>query len=205
MEIECELPEEENEKQPEEKVEDKNDADADYLKTLVECEHQAIDQFDKTVLTLAGGAFAVSFAFLKEIVKPETVIHRNWLILAWAFWAASLTCTLSSFYSSHLAMRHAQRQFRRGIRREKNLLGPYGVAIQWLNPTSAVAFIVGLISMSVFVTTNLSHGTEPLKSSTTTQTNAPAASASPAATAASAATNTAPTAPTNSQPPATSH
>ena len=81
--------------------------DAAYLSTLVECEHQAIDQFDKTILALAGGAFAVSFAFLKDIVRPEQVTHKGWLISAWASWSLALLCTLLSFYFSHLAMRYA--------------------------------------------------------------------------------------------------
>jgi len=37
-------------------------------------------------------------------------------------------------------MRYAQRQFNRGARREKNLLGNYGIATQWLNPASGLAF-----------------------------------------------------------------
>jgi hypothetical protein len=160
--------------------------DADYLRMLTDCEHGAIDQFDKTVLTLAGGAFAVSFAFLKDIVKPEQVTHKCLLICAWTFWSISLLCTLTSFYFSHIAMRHAQRKFRDGVRREKSLRGWFGTATIWLNPASGVAFMVGLISMSAFVTTNLNYANNsscstnaptqaPTSSSATPSTNAPSA------------------------------
>ena len=37
-------------------------------KDYVESEHHAQDQFDKAVLTLSGGAFGVSFAFMNDVV-----------------------------------------------------------------------------------------------------------------------------------------
>ncbi len=171
------------------------DQDAAYLNTLVECEHQAIDQFDKTILALAGGAFAVSFAFLKDIVKPEQVTHKGWLISAWFFWSVALFCTLSSFYSSHLAMRHAQRKFKEGKRREKSLRGPFDTATLILNPSAGIAFIVGLISMSFFVTYNLNYERHP-DSPPTASTNATAA-------ATTAAAPSPPTAPATTNPAAT--
>jgi hypothetical protein len=178
--------------------------DAEYLNCLKENENQAIDLFDKTILALVSGAFAVSFAFLKDIVKPEVVGHKGWIILAWTCWCVTLTCNLSSFYCSHLAMRNAQRKFREGIRDEKLLSGRFGTAVEWLNPSAGVVFMIGLISMAVFVTKNLNY--EPAaKSRSSTSTNAPAAAAAsaPAAAAASASatfpTNAA--APTNTASP----
>ena len=88
--------------------------DHQYLKALQESEFQAIDQFDKTVLTLTGGAFGVSFAFLKDIVRPDVVTPQNFLVAAWVFWCVTLSVNLTSFYFSHLAMRRAQREYRAG-------------------------------------------------------------------------------------------
>ena len=45
------------------------DPDSSYVKNLLDCEQQAIDQFDKAIMTLSGGAIAISFAFLKDIVR----------------------------------------------------------------------------------------------------------------------------------------
>ena len=70
--MDIEMPEPDREETKERKaVESKplSDPDAEYLRTLVECEHQAIDQFDKTVLTLTGGAFAVSRDWRSELRK----------------------------------------------------------------------------------------------------------------------------------------
>ena len=143
-----------------------SEQDQEYLNTLRESEFQAIDEFDKTILALAGGAFGVSFAFLKDIVKPDVVTHKHYLIGAWICWCTTLTLNLTSFYFSHLAMRRAQRKYQDGEKEEAELGGFYHSAVMWFNPSSGVAFILGLICMSVFVTTNI-DGTKPTTSTTT--------------------------------------
>ena len=165
----------------------KKDTDLDqaYLDSLRENEIQAIDQFDKTILTLTSGAFGLSFVFLKDIVKPEVVTHKGWLICACISWILSLLLTLLSFYFSHLAMRHAQRRFKKGIRNEKALRGRLGTAILFLNPASGLSFMIGLTAMSVFVTTNLNDAPNPHSLGTTA-----AGSTTATNPAASAATNT---------------
>jgi len=163
------------------------DADAEYLDCLKENESQAIDQFDKTILALVSGAFIVSFAFLKDIVKPEVVTHKGWLVLAWTCWCITLTCNLMAFYFSHLAHRNAQRRFHDGVRDEKVLRGKLGAAVVWLNPSAGVMFMIGLISMSVFVTINLNYE-QATNSRSSTATNAPGAAATSATAAATSAT-----------------
>ncbi|MEI7731132.1 MAG: hypothetical protein WCO56_16260 [Verrucomicrobiota bacterium] len=148
-----------------------NNASDSYLNLLRENEYHAIDQFDKTVLTLAGGAFALSFAFLKDIIRTEQIQFSCCLICAWIFWVISLASTLSSFYFAHLAMRNAQRLWQKGIKSEKKLRGNYGKAIPILNLVSGIAFLFGLISMTVFVTNNLSHEQKSLPASTNNITN----------------------------------
>lgn len=132
-----------------------NEQDRDYLKTLQESEFQAIDQFDKVLLTLTGGAFGVSFAFLKDIVKLDSVAHQAFLSAAWILWSLTLTLNLTAFYFSHLAMRRAQRKYRDGERDETKLKGIFGSSVVWLNPIAGGMFIIGLFCMSYFVTTNL--------------------------------------------------
>lgn len=150
-----------------------------YLNDLRESEFHAIDQFDKTLLMLAGGAFGVSFAFLKDIIKTDKINNPDLLTWAWMFWCLVLALNLTSFYFSHLAMRKAQRDFRPGAYNEEaNLGGFYNKAVVWLNPMAGVMFIAGLICMSIFVTNNL-HGTkssppDAVGTSSNPATNAPA-------------------------------
>jgi len=138
-----------------------------YLKALADSEFQAIDEYDNKIFALAGGAFGVSFAFLKDIVTPGNVTHKNFLIMAWACWCITLAFNLTSFYFSHLAMRGAQRKYRAGERDEKKLSGFTGNAVIYLNPITGGFFILGLICMSVFVTSNLYGTTTPTTNAAT--------------------------------------
>jgi hypothetical protein len=117
-----------------------------------------MDQFGKTILTLTGGAFAVSFIFLRDVMKPADTANKGCLVAAWALWSAAMLCALVGLYASQVAPRHAQKLFNRGLR------GPDLVeaclmdkVTQSLNPLAGVWFMVGLILMIVFVATNLTH------------------------------------------------
>jgi len=164
-----------------------NEQDHQFLKACQDSEFQAIDQFDKIVLTLTGGAFGVSFAFLKDIVRPDAVTHQGFLVAAWVFWCLTLSVNLTSFYFSHLAMRRAQRKYRAGERDEAKLNGIFGSSVVWLNPSAGALFILGLICMSVFVTTNLyakSTTTPTLTAGTPATTTTNSTSANPTSPAA---------------------
>ena len=79
-----------------------HDLDPAYLQSLTKCEQDMIDEFNKAVMTLSGGAIGVSFAFLKDIVKPEDIVNKGWLLTAWVCWGLSVLTVLASFYFSHL-------------------------------------------------------------------------------------------------------
>ena len=121
-------------------------------------ERESIDQFGKTILALTSGAFVVSFIFLKDVIKPADTTNKGCLVAAWVFWSAAMLCTLLSFYTSQLALRHAQKLLSRGLR------GPDLVEAsridkltRSLNPLAGIWFMMGLILMITFVATNLTH------------------------------------------------
>src|SRR5687768_15761433 len=79
---------------------------ADYLKereTLIEGERNAAENFDKAMLALSGGVFAVSLTFIQDIV-PDPVATPL-LLVSWLGFALSLLATLVSFLSSQDAWR----------------------------------------------------------------------------------------------------
>jgi hypothetical protein len=165
-----------------------------YLKSLQEGENHAIDQYDKTLLTLAAGAFGVAFAFLKEIVKADNTHAKSWLICAWIGWGGALSLSLIAFYLSHKAMGHAQKQYRAGMK--ENLGGCYDCLVKIINPIAGISFLFGLICMLVFVTQNLVYEnatsnkpTTTVLTTTTVTTGTDTATIAPRAT--NAATNTA--------------
>ena len=74
-------------------------------KLLIDAERESARAYDKTILTLASGAFGFTMAFLKNIV-PNPFANTLWL-LGWA-WLAFLLCIiviLFSFLSSQFACR----------------------------------------------------------------------------------------------------
>jgi hypothetical protein len=120
-------------------------------------ERGSIDHFGKTILTLTSGAFAVSFIFLKDVIKPADTANKSCLIAAWVLWSAAMLCTLLSLYRSHLAPRHAQKLCRgvRGVGPEEACL--MDKVTRSLDALAGVWFMGGLILMIVFVATNLTH------------------------------------------------
>src|SRR5690349_12843370 len=104
--MECELSDEDDERPRRKKKKQRSvpstppqgNFNAEYFDSLRECAHQSIDQFDKVVLTLTAGGFGVSFAFLKDIIKPEAVTHLWQLRTAWGCWILGLCATLFAFW-----------------------------------------------------------------------------------------------------------
>ena len=48
----------------------------------------SIEQFDKSVIYIASGSLAISFAFVKDIVSNLSVAeNKNWLITSWIIFA----------------------------------------------------------------------------------------------------------------------
>jgi hypothetical protein len=120
-------------------------------------ERKSIDQFGKTILTLTSGAFAVSFIFLKDVIKASDT-NKGCLIAAWVFWSAAMLCTLLSSYTSQLAPRRAPKLFSHGLRgldlADACLTDK---VTRNLNPLAGVWFMGGLVLMIAFVATNLTH------------------------------------------------
>jgi hypothetical protein len=126
-----------------------------FLDGCKRTERESIAQFGKIILALTSGAFAVSFIFLKDVIKPADATNKGCLIAAWVSWSAAMLCTLLSFYTSQLAPRRAQKLFSRGLRGLD--LVEVDKVTRSLNPLAGVWFMVGLILMIVVVATNLTR------------------------------------------------
>lgn len=112
-------------------------------------------EFDKNLLLVAGGAFAVSMAFVKDIVaskaggiiKPDLTLF----VWAWALWAISILATLYSFMTSSAAMRKAIDQTDERYIYIQHAGGRWDVATRVLNWIAPGAFIGGMIFMLLFI------------------------------------------------------
>ena len=134
---------------------------AEYRKWLVAAEQKSQEDFDKTILSLSGGALGISFVFLKDVIGTHPIQQSGFLLAAWLAWAFSTFSVLTSYYLSHLALRRAIAQVDDGTIYKQR---PGGVFAPWtavLNAIGAVLFLVGVCSITVFAGINISSKGEP--------------------------------------------
>lgn len=121
----------------------------DYQKSLETYEQKAYKNYDKAILTLSGGALAISFTFIKDIAGISTLFTCS-LLLSWTSWVFSVSCTLFSFLASQFALRRAINILEAGDN-PKNIFGISHYVTLFLNIFAGLAFLVGTISFTVFM------------------------------------------------------
>lgn len=97
---------------------DSQDADSDRIpddayrryvedyRQLEELEFSESERYDKLLIALSSGAFALSIAFVKEIaptIKPDT---KHLILWAWIFFLSSLVSIIVSLVTSQYGNRH---------------------------------------------------------------------------------------------------
>lgn len=130
---------------------------SEYRQWLVEAEQKSQESFDKTVLSLSGGALGISFVFLKDVIGSNPVIDSNYLLASWVCWALSALSVLISFYLSQLALRKAIKQVDAGTIYSETAGGVYSKITSTLNVCGAILFFVGVCCITFFAESNLSN------------------------------------------------
>jgi uncharacterized membrane protein YjfL (UPF0719 family) len=118
---------------------------------LVRTHHTASRDFDKAVMTLAGGALGISVAFIHDVAPHPH--KRGLLAVAWGLLALSLLLILISFLTS-------QRTLLNEIdavdnRQSSPVPDRAGSMTDYLNWSSAAAFILGVVFVVAFALYNL--------------------------------------------------
>jgi hypothetical protein len=125
----------------------------EYRRLLISTEQRAQEAYDRTVLSLSGGALGISFAFVKQFLGNRPVEATECLMIAWAAWVLSLTATLFSHYLSTLAHQAALNDLDSG--KPGKAAGRFDKVVTILNATGGILFIVGSGTMGAFVVNNL--------------------------------------------------
>jgi hypothetical protein len=133
-----------------------------YRNHLVAAEQKAQEDFDKTVVSLSGGALAISFAFIKDMIGSGPLDKALFLLVSWMLWGGSITAVLLSYFCSHLALRRAIIQVDKNKIYNERPGGFYDIITAILNFGGGLLFLLGVISIVYFVGHNLPEGT-PLK------------------------------------------
>ena len=126
-----------------------------YRQQLIEIEQKIGAGYDKTLITLSGGALGVSFAFIKSFIGEGQIASPLYALFAWCFWAASLTFLLTAFYFGSLAYRYAIKMLDANKLNKDNPGGYYAIIINILNILGGLSFILGVALFITFSFKNL--------------------------------------------------
>lgn len=132
-----------------------NDTDQEYRNFLETLVRESQQSYDKTVLTLSGGALGISFAFVSDFLDKSKVICSGWLLTAWISWGLSVTAVLFSFFFSIRALRKAIDQVDQKIIRKQHPGGFFDKITAVLNFAGGLLFLMGVISIIKFVIANM--------------------------------------------------
>ena len=128
----------------------------DYRNKLMDIEQRIAEQFDKTILTIASGALAISLAFIKNVIVNGSM-QKGWLlVISWACLTACLIFILISFYFGLLAYRKAQEQVDNQTIKNETPGGYYSNILKTCNMLGIILLCVGLITLLTFAYYNLS-------------------------------------------------
>ena len=110
-------------------------------KTLDYCN----EQFDKSIVFIASGAFGISFAFIDKIVPLKTALIKEYLINSWYIYSIVVFVSLAAHFVGAMANRWA-------ISAEEN--DSYNLKVKiwnWSIRSMNIAMIAGLLYGSVLL------------------------------------------------------
>ena len=133
-----------------------------YREGLVETQRKLNESYDKLIITLSGGALALSITFLKDIIGSSEINYPSLLLIAWGLFVLSLTSILSEILFGIKAHKKAIKQVDNGTIHDQKVGGKssfYSTATHWV---AACSLVLGLLFISVFAFCNIGerHGTK---------------------------------------------
>ncbi len=129
---------------------------------LNEAANEAARKFDKVMVSLSAGAFALSIAFLKAIAPVP--VAKELLIAAWACFGLAITSISFAFLFSQYSAMKAHENWNRYIddmaTPQADPVPPsratnrYSTITEVLNWVSICTFVLGLLCMVLFAVAN---------------------------------------------------
>jgi hypothetical protein len=133
---------------------------SEYRQHLVLAEQKAQDDYDKSIMSLSGGALGVSFAFIEKFVDRNHIVSVCMLQWSWIAWGLSLAAVIMSFWCSRRALRRAINEFDHNAPAQQTPGGIMSHLTEIFNILSGILFVAGVILMAIFASENLgiTHG-----------------------------------------------
>lgn len=129
----------------------------DYRNHILISEQKSIESYDKSILTLTAGGLGITLTFINSAISSGQVVQLQLLFWGWGFWVSAIIITLSSFYCSHLALRKTLCQIDDETIHTSIPGGCYSKFIKVCNFFSGSFFIVGLVFVLYFTSTNINE------------------------------------------------
>ena len=154
---------------------DRYQAYLDERRLLVDGEVQVAARFDKSILSLSGGALLLSMTFIKDIVHGSP--KATWLlIVAWVLLGTAIGAMLVSLLTSQKAYRKQRDILDEQLDKadKEGVYNRWACATKWLNRASITLFLVGVVFLGYFTVMNMQgslgeeNGQEKRSSSTQT-------------------------------------
>lgn len=126
----------------------------EYRNNLIQAGQKSQDSYDKSIVSLSGGALGISLVFYKEIIGEGDPLSPGLLLWSWGIWAASIATVVTSYYLSRMALRKAIDQ----TDKEDFSEGVGGWAARYTgyaNALSGFLFVVGIGLFIAFASENI--------------------------------------------------
>ncbi|MFQ3172121.1 MAG: hypothetical protein ACI9DG_002161 [Oleispira sp.] len=128
----------------------------EYRNNLIAAEQKSQDDYDKTIVSLSGGALGISIVFIKDIIGTSDPVMLWTVITAWALWATSLASVVTSYFLSRIALRVAilqndKNDFSAGVG------GRAAKATHFFNAISGLMFLSGIVFLIIFSAKNIGN------------------------------------------------
>ena len=131
-----------------------NDLKTEYRDELGQARQSSQNAYDKSIISLSGGALAISLFFVRDLIGDKGPVSPDLLVWSWKAWAFSLMAVVASFYLSQMSFSKAIDQIDSG---EKiNRIGGWATrATHIANTLSGIFFVIGIIFFLNFASKNL--------------------------------------------------
>lgn len=127
----------------------------EYRNRLLDAEQKIGESCDKTLITLSGGALAISVTFIKEVLGEEDAQFLCVLSFSWSLWAISLTSVLLALYFASHAYRNAIKALDAGTLDLNRPGGVFSLLTNILNAIGGLSFLLGVLFFLIFAYKNI--------------------------------------------------
>jgi hypothetical protein len=119
----------------------------------------AQDSYDKAIVTVSGAALGIAVGLLGTTGGKADPPFKWALVASWFFFGLSLVSTLVSFQTSAASFGKQLDQVDKGVAlavlRQQKPGGWWSAATGFLNKTSWISLLIGIVLVGMFVATNM--------------------------------------------------